>query len=435
MKIPVYYIDIDLNDDETGMEAISFVQEPAVERDFIFFEKQKKPLQFKVENEMEHKVTGVAIWADKEIYRYDPTFGEYYTVFTPEAIDRIVHKYAKQGLNNLVDLQHDGKMVDGVTMVEYYIKDSTKGINPAGFEDVADGSLFVTYKIDNEELWNEIIAPDSEFKGFSIEIYSNIIPTDRFVEVEDRDEYTDDEFMEWLEELLKALEEADCEVIMSSDKKKDEIELSFFTDRTDIAKAIDQKKTVLVNGREMWVHSLGKDDGRDIVIMYNPKAKKWDVRDIRWIETWEPTKNNIGEFPELPASITDDDNITVQRSVVSNDIPSLLHNRVVTMLQYNDEKPQPATAFRQICICAYGITKAGNAAIRAYELSGDSRSAKDGTGVIPDYRMFLLKRITSLKPMQGTEPWGRDVLDSRYNWSGDKGLPHLFDHITEADFQ
>ncbi len=104
MKLPVYLIDINLDDDVTGMGAISFVEDPAIESNFICFDKDKKPMMFKVENEMEHKVTGCAIWCDKPIYRYSPEIGEYYVVFNKETIDKIVHKYAKQGLNNLVDL-------------------------------------------------------------------------------------------------------------------------------------------------------------------------------------------------------------------------------------------------------------------------------------------------------------------------------------------
>lgn len=508
MKLPVYLIDIDLNDEATGMGAISFVEDPAIESNFLCFEKENKPMMFQVENEMEHKVTGCAIWCDKPIYRYSPDIGEYYVVFNKETIDKIVHKYAKQGLNNLVDLQHDGKMIDGVVMVEYFIKDTAKGINPKGFEDIADGSLFVTYKIEDEKLWQEIIAPDSEFKGFSIEINADIVPTNEYVEEEDDE---DEEFMNWLNELLKALEDADCEIIMSSDKDKwlvngdgeywldedgnkvpakcpkcgadvgvyikgepvflcsecgeylgtvkfpdDEMfsidvkkkiklnsdeddeddglwSLNFEeVERTDIAKLIN--KGVQINHTDYWVYGIGKDNGTDAAILYDPNKEKYVVMPLKDIEQFEPLKAPVGEFPPLPNEIVDDDNITVQKTIVSNDIPSLLHNRVVTILNYNDEKPQPHTNARQICICAYGVTKAGNTAIRAYELFGDSRSAADGTGVIPDYRLFLLKRIQSLKPMIGTEPWGREVLDSRYNWNGDKGLPELFDHITESDF-
>lgn len=207
----------------------------------------------------------------------------------------------------------------------------------------------------------------------------------------------------------------------------------FEVERADIAKLI--KKGVKINNRDYWVYGIGKDDGKDIAILYRPEKKQYELMPLKDIKQFEPLKALVGEFPPLPKEIVEDDKVTVQKTIISDDIPSLLHNRVVTVINYNDEKPNPYTSARQICICAYGVTKAGNTAIRAYELFGTSRSAADGTGVIPDYRLFLIKRIQSLKPMIGTEPWGRDVLDSRYNWSGDKGLPDLFDHITEADFQ
>lgn len=513
MKIPVYLIDINLDDEESGMTAISLVEDPAVERDFICFNKDQKPMQFKVEDELEHKVTGVAIWANKEIYRYEPTVGEYYVVFTPEAIDKIVHKYAKQGLNNLVDLQHDGEMIDGVTMVEYYIKDTKKGINPSGFEDVDDGSLFVTYKIEDDKLWNEIISPDSEFKGFSIEIYADIVPTNKYVEVEDDDsELSDEEFMNWLDELLKALEEADCEVIMSSDKDKwlvnddgeywldeegnkvpakcpkcgadvgvyikgepvflcsecgeylgtvkfpddemfsvkvkkkinlisdDEDEddgfwhLNFEIERSDVARAIDQKKAVLVDNKELWIHSLGKDNDKDVLIAYNPKTGKWIERVIKDIKTWEPTKTTIGEFPEVPSNITSNDNITIQRTINTGTYSDLIHNRVPVMISYDDEQPNPHTGYRQCCLIAWGQTKKGNECIRVMELYGDSRSAAEGENYIPNYRLLLTRRCKAFKPMQGVQPWSIDVLDSRTNWNGDRSMEPCYDHIKTEDF-
>lgn len=439
MKLPVYLIDIDLFDDATGMGAISFVADPAIESNFICFEKETKPMMFKVENEMEHKVTGCAIWCDKPIYRYSPDLGEYYVVFNKETIDKIVHKYAKQGLNNLVDLQHDGEMIDGVVMVEYFIKDTEKGINPKGFEDITDGSLFVTYKIEDEKLWNEIISPDSEFKGFSIEINADIVPTNDYVEEETTDE--DEEFMNWLDELLKALEDADCEIIMESDKKKiklssdDEDEddglwtLNFDVERTDITRLIDSKKSAVIDGREYWVQGIGKDGGKDVAVLYDPKATKYVVKPLSNIKEFEPTNTSVGNFPPLPKDIVDNDDITIQKTVNSNDIGSILHNRITCMVQYNDEQPNPATGYRQIAVVAWGITTAGNECIRCYELFGDSRS-----GEVPDYKLMLTKRIRTLKPMWNTQPWGKEILDSRYNWGGDDSMATVFEHITETDF-
>ena len=453
MKLPVYLIDIDLNDESTGMGAISFVADPAIESNFICFEKENKPMMFQVENEMEHKVTGCAIWCDKPIYRYSPEIGEYYVVFNKETIDKIVHKYAKQGLNNLVDLQHDGEMIDGVVMVEYFIKDTEKGINPKGFEDITDGSLFVTYKIEDEKLWNEIISPESEFKGFSIEINADIVPTNEYVEEETTDE--DEEFMNWLEELLKALEDADCEIIMESnhipnkkelDKKKINLEsdedddedglwhLNFEVERTDVAKAVDSKKAVLIDGKEKWVHGLGKENGKDVAVLYDPKNGKWETRDIKTIKTWEPTKTAVGTFPEVPSSITSNDNITIQRNVNTGSYSDLIHSRATVMISYDDEQPQPHTGYRQCLVIAWGLTKKGNECIRVYESFGDSRSASEGENYIPNYRLMLTRRCKAFKPMVGVAPYGRDMLDSRCNFDGDKSMEPCYDHIMLSDF-
>lgn len=513
MKIPVYLIDINLDDESTGMGAISFVEDPAIESNFLCFEKEKKPMMFQVENEMEHKVTGCAIWCDKPIYRYDPTIGEYYVVFNKETIDKIVHKYAKQGLNNLVDLQHDGKMIDGVVMVEYFIKDTEKGINPKGFEDIADGSLFVTYKIEDEKLWNEIIAPDSEFKGFSIEINADIVPTNEYVEEEND---ADEEFMNWLDELLKALEDADCEIIMESDKGKwlvngdgecwldeegnkvpakcpkcgadvgvyikgepvflcsecgeylgtvkfpddemfsvevkkkielssdDEDEddglwsLNFEVERSDIAKLVN--KGVKINKVDYWVYGIGKDSGKDAAILYNPDSKKYVVMPLKDIKQFLPLKVKAGDFPLLPDDIVDNDEITVQKTVVSNDIPSIMHNHILAELTYNDGLPNPATGYRQVAIVAEGLTSAENHCFRAYELFGDSRSAAEGEMPLPSWRLFLTKRA-KIKAMVGTEPYTREWLASlepKYNWTGDRSMGEngsgCTDHITWDEF-
>lgn len=515
MKIPIYNIEVNLDDDATGMTAISFVEDPAIESNFLYFNKETKPMVFKVEDKMQHKVTGCAIWADKPIYRYSPSIGEYYTVFTPETIDRIVHKYAKQGLNNLVDLQHNGKMIDGVVMVEYFIKDTSKGIDPKGFEEIADGSLFVTYKIEDDELWNEIINPESEFKGFSIEINADIVPTGEFVEEE-----PEDDFGAFLSELVKALEGLDCEIIMESDKDKwlvngdgeywldengnkvpakcpkcgadvgvyikgepvflcsecgeylgtvkfpddemfsvdikkkseqliieDEkdddgendghwgLNYLFAVERSDIASAIDRKQTVLINGKEKWLHSLGKRGKKDIVVLYDPNNGKWETRDIATIKEFEPTKTAIGTFPDLPNSITDNDDITIQRTVNTGSYSDLIHNRVPVMISYSDEQPNPHTGYRTCYIVAYGYTKANNECIRVFQQNGDSRSASEGILPLPSYRLMLTRRCKGFKPMQGVEKYPMSVLDtSIINWSGDKSMSPCIDHLVQSDF-
>ena len=159
---------IKIDDSIEGINAISLVQSPAVEKDFLCFSNEEKPVCMKFDNS-KHIITGVVCLADTPIYRYSEELGEYYVVFTKETIEKMVEKFAKNGLFTSVNLQHNDEMfVDGVYMVESYITNKERGINPMEFSDIPDGSWICSYKIDNEPLWNEIIN-GNKLNGFSLQ--------------------------------------------------------------------------------------------------------------------------------------------------------------------------------------------------------------------------------------------------------------------------
>jgi len=58
-------------------------------------------------------------------------------------------------------------------MTEFFIKNTAKGLNPKGFEDVTEGSLFATFKVMDEALWQEI-KNSGKLNGFSLEIMANL---------------------------------------------------------------------------------------------------------------------------------------------------------------------------------------------------------------------------------------------------------------------
>ena len=446
--LPVYNIILNDEDESQGLSVVSIVTDPAVcEQLYCFDKAEKKQLIFADETNEQKCITSVAILADTPIYRIDEYGNPYYVVFQKQVIRDLVEKYSKDGYQNLVSFEHNGEIVNDFVLIESYFVDKEKGIAPEKF-DVSDGSWIVTYKCTNDEVW-EKVKNELGTGGYSIEINCEIEPAPADQEILDEPEHEEDydADFDWLAELIKMLEEADCEILMESDKKKSEDvngddneddglwNLNFAeVERADVASQI--KKAVKIDGKKYWVYGIGKDNGTDVAIIFDPEKKKYEVKPIKDIKEWLPIKEKPGEFPALPANIVDNDDISVQKTIISDDIPTLLRNRTICMMSYNDDQPQPATGYRQICIVAHGATKAKNPheCIRAYELFGDSRSAKEGTGEIPDYRMFLTSRIVSLKPMIGTEPWGREVLDSRYNWTGDRGMSVVYDHITEADF-
>jgi hypothetical protein len=167
MKLPIYQLEIseDLNDD-VEVDFVALVDRPAIERDFLKFKEAKA--NFVIQSEDRRIVSGALMLADTPIYRNDQN-GEYYVTFTKDTIEKIAQKFFKKGYQSNVNLMHDEALaVEGVTMYESFIVDSSRGVVAMkGFEDAPEGSWFGSFKVENESVWNKIKS--GEFKGFSVE--------------------------------------------------------------------------------------------------------------------------------------------------------------------------------------------------------------------------------------------------------------------------
>ena len=149
--IPVY--DAIISDSSQGMDKISLVDAPAVMSDFLKFKEQDKQVLFSVADEDKRLVYGVIMRADFPIYRKDEQMGEFYIIYKADTIRQMAEKYLADGKCNNINLMHqDGSDVDGVQMVQYFIKDSAMGVCPAGFDNISDGSLFGEFHITNDEI-------------------------------------------------------------------------------------------------------------------------------------------------------------------------------------------------------------------------------------------------------------------------------------------
>lgn len=165
-RIPIF--EARIVDSDEGIANISLVDFPAVESNFLAFAKNKMPQKFAVENEEQRMIIGVLMRADFPIYRYSAEYGEYYLRFSKESVRIMAEKLFKDGNQNSVNIMHlENSNVDGVNMIQAFIKDTEKGISPAGFEDIEDGSLFAQFKVENDDIWEQI--KEGTFKGFSIE--------------------------------------------------------------------------------------------------------------------------------------------------------------------------------------------------------------------------------------------------------------------------
>lgn len=170
--IPVYRVLVD-EERGDGMVRISLVDDPAVMSDFVAFDR-REPERFAIQDEEKRIVRGVVARADFPVFRSDSKLGDYYVVFPPETIREMAEKYLTEGRADRVDADHDGKEQEGIHLVQWFIKDTAAGVNPSGFEDVADGSLFAEYHVENDDIWEAIKA--GEFKGFSMEVFYTLRP-------------------------------------------------------------------------------------------------------------------------------------------------------------------------------------------------------------------------------------------------------------------
>lgn len=162
----LYKVGVDMLDVLSGLDAISLVYAPAVEVDFLTFSKEYA-LQFA--NDEKRIISGIVMLADTPILRVNPQTGEQYqVVFTKDVIEKLVEKYSKQLLINRVNIEHsDDTFTDGIYMLESFIINKERGINPIEFSDVPDGSWYVSFKVENMDLWEKIKS--GEVRGFSLQ--------------------------------------------------------------------------------------------------------------------------------------------------------------------------------------------------------------------------------------------------------------------------
>lgn len=178
--IPVY--EAVITDEETGMFRISLVDDPAVMSNFQAFDAKKKPVMYAIQDEEKRLVRGCIMRADFPIYRRDEQMGEYYIIYKADQIRKMAEKYLLEGRQNDVNLMHqEGSDVDGVQMVQYFIKGD--GIQVDGFDECADGSLFGEFHVVNDDIWAEIKA--GTYKGFSLEGVFDLVPEQNKDEIQE----------------------------------------------------------------------------------------------------------------------------------------------------------------------------------------------------------------------------------------------------------
>jgi len=149
-----------------GIDAISIVEHPAIEEDFITMSKDHK-FEFKEVDNQKKILMGAAMIPEKPIYRRDGD-DEYYVFFTKETIRRASELYLMNGKQGNATLEHQEK-IHGLSLVEsWIIEDPEKDKSRAYGLEYPVGTWMVSMKVNNEDIWEEYVK-SGKVKGFSIE--------------------------------------------------------------------------------------------------------------------------------------------------------------------------------------------------------------------------------------------------------------------------
>lgn len=158
-------IELTIKDEqEDGVFAVSLVERPAIEKDFIALSKHE--VKFKVVDEDKRIIVGFALVPDKKIYRkiQDKEFNVY---FSKDTVRKVSELFMKNLNLNKFTVEHEHN-VTGVNVIESWIVEDPKNdkanlynLEPKG------GEWVMMSKIYNDDVWNDI--KNGDYKGYSIE--------------------------------------------------------------------------------------------------------------------------------------------------------------------------------------------------------------------------------------------------------------------------
>ena len=192
---------IDESHESLAIDAVSLVEFPAIESEWIFLSKDtKNNLSLAKVDEHKRLIVGAALIPNKQIYRRDENGKEFYVFFSEATVKRASELYLMNNNQSSATLEHTDTIHD-VTTVESWIVEDTKhdksniyGLN------LPKGSWVLSMKVENNEVWADILA--KKVKGFSIEGFYVDKLASLSTKVENTED-TDEDILTALSEILE----------------------------------------------------------------------------------------------------------------------------------------------------------------------------------------------------------------------------------------
>jgi hypothetical protein len=161
---------IDYTIDETGLygvSAVSVVDKPAIEMDFVALSRQDKKVFQSVQEGEKRMLYGPALIPDQLIYREEEDGTPFYIRYGKDVIEKISQEFLRLNRQNNATFMHEIS-VAGVTIVESWLVGNPDKSQQFNFN-LPEGTWFIGMKVYNDAIWEK--AKAGEIKGFSIEGY------------------------------------------------------------------------------------------------------------------------------------------------------------------------------------------------------------------------------------------------------------------------
>lgn len=158
---------IDEKDDLSGVDAISVVENPAIQSNFVALKSEEiKLAQVDTEKRI---LMGPVLIPEKPIFRRNGE-DEYYIYFSKNTVNKASQLFFKNGNQNNWTLEHD-KQIQGLTVVESWIVEDTQKDKSAIYNlSVPVGTWMASVKVEDDNIWNDFVKT-GKVKGFSLEGY------------------------------------------------------------------------------------------------------------------------------------------------------------------------------------------------------------------------------------------------------------------------
>jgi hypothetical protein len=148
-----------------GIDAISIVENPAIEENFLALKSDEIKL---AEVSKDKKILmGALLIPNKPILRTGNE-GDYYIYFSKDTVQKASQLYLKNGYQNNSTLEHQHEL-NGLTLVESWIVEDSKYDKSSKYGlSVPVGTWMGSIKVNNDDIWNDYVKT-GKVKGFSIE--------------------------------------------------------------------------------------------------------------------------------------------------------------------------------------------------------------------------------------------------------------------------